>query len=47
MISPGKHAVLPLDQTGSHPAGEVAVCDNITPLLLPQKSAKLGVMEEV
>jgi hypothetical protein len=41
MVSPGKHAVLLLDQAGWHLSGDVAVPDNITLLLLPPQT-KVG-----
>jgi transposase len=47
MVSPGKHAVLLLDQAGWHLSGEVAVPDNITLLPLPPKCPELNVMENV
>jgi hypothetical protein len=45
MVSPGRHAVLLLDQAGWHLSGDVAVPDNIT--LLPPKRPELNVMEKV
>jgi transposase len=47
MVSPGKHAVLLLDQAGWHLSGEVTVPDNITLLPLPPKCPELNVMENV
>ena len=47
MVSPGKHAVLLLDQAGWHLSGDVAVPDNITLLPLPPKCPELNVMENV
>ena len=47
MVSPGRHAVLLLDQAGWHLSGEVAVPDNITLLPLPAKCPELNVMENV
>ena len=47
MVSPGKHAVLLLDQAGWHFSGEVAMPANITPLPLPPKCPELNVMENV
>jgi hypothetical protein len=47
MLSPGKHAVLLLDQAGWHLSGDVAVPDNITLLPLPPKCPELNVMENV
>jgi hypothetical protein len=41
MVSPGKHAVLLLDQAGWHLSGDVAVPDNITLLPLPPET-KVG-----
>ncbi|GIX11441.1 MAG: hypothetical protein KatS3mg116_3151 [Elioraea sp.] len=35
MVSPGKHALLLLDQAGWHLSGDLAVPDNITLLPLP------------
>jgi len=46
-VSPGKHAVLLLDQAGWHLSGDVAVPDNITLLPLPAKCPELNVMENV
>ena len=45
MVSPGKHAVLLLDQTGWHLSGEVSVPTNITLLPLPPKCPELNAME--
>jgi transposase len=47
MVSPGKHAVLLLDQAGWHLSGDVAVPPNITLLPLPPKCPELNVMENV
>ena len=47
MVSPGRHAVLLLDQAGWHLSGEVAVPDNMTLLPLPAKCPELNVMENV
>jgi transposase len=47
VVSPGKHAVLLLDQAGWHLSGDVAVPDNITLLPLPPKCPELNVMENV
>jgi len=47
MVSPGKHAVLLLDQAGWHLSGDVAVPDNITLLPLPPKCPKLKVTESI
>ena len=47
MISPGKHAVLLLDQAGCHLSGDVAMPANITLLPLPPKCPDLNVMENV
>lgn len=47
MVTPSKHAVLPLDQAGWHLAAEVAVPNNITLLPLPPKCPELNVMETV
>jgi len=47
MVSPGKHAVLLLDQAGWHPSGEVSVPANITLLPLPPKCPELNVMENI
>jgi transposase len=47
MVSPGKRAVLLLDQGEWHLSGEVAVPDNITLLPLPPKCPELNVMENV
>ena len=46
-VTPGRHAVLLLDQAGWHMSGEVAVPDNITLLPLPPKCPELNVMENV
>lgn len=45
MVSPGKHAVLLLDQAGWHLSGDVAVPENITLLPLPPKCHELNFME--
>jgi transposase len=47
MVSPGKHAVLLLDQAGWHLSGEVSVPTNITLLPLPPKCPELNVMENI
>ena len=47
MVSPGRHAVLLLDQAGWHLSGEVALPANITLLPLPAKCPELNVMENV
>ena len=47
MVSPGKHAVLLLDQAGWHLSADVVVPDNITLLPLPAKCPELNVMENV
>jgi hypothetical protein len=47
MVSPGKHAVLLLDQAGWHLSGEVTVPSNITLLPLPPKCPELNVMENI
>jgi transposase len=47
MVSPGKHAVLLLDQAGWHLSGEVNVPTNITLLPLPPKCPELNVMENI
>ena len=47
MVSPGRHAVLLLDQAGWHLSGEVAVPDNITLLRLPPYSPELNPVENV
>ena len=47
MVSPGKHAVLLLDQAGWHPSGEVSVAANITLLPAQPKCPELNVMENV
>ena len=46
-VSPGRHAVLLLDQAGWHLSAGVAVPDNITLLALPPKCPELNVMENV
>ena len=46
-VSPGRHAVLLLDQAGWHLSAGVAVPDNITLLPLPPKCPDLTVMENV
>jgi len=46
-VTPGRHAVLLLDQAGWHMSGEVAVPNNITLLPLPPKCPELTVMENV
>jgi hypothetical protein len=45
MVSPGKHAVLLLDQAGWHLSGEVSPPTNIT--LLPPKCPELNAMENI
>jgi transposase len=47
MVTPGKHAVLLLDQAGWHLAAEVAVPSNITLVPLPPKCPGLNVMQNV
>ena len=47
MVSPGKHAVLLLDQAGWHLSGEAKVPANITLLPLPPKCPELSVMENI
>jgi hypothetical protein len=47
MVSPGKHAVLLLDQAGWHLSGDVAVPGNITLLPLPPKCPELNVMDKI
>ncbi len=47
MVAPGKHAVLLLDQTGSHLSHQVAVPTNITLLPIPPRCPALNVMENV
>jgi hypothetical protein len=47
MVSPGRHAVLLLDQAGWHLAADVVVPDTITLLPLPPKCPELNVMENV
>lgn len=47
MVSPGKHAVLLLDQAGWHFSGEVSVPANITLLPLLPKCPELNVMENI
>jgi len=47
MVSPGKHAVLLLDQAGWHLSGAVKVPANITLLPLPPKCPELNVMENI
>ena len=47
MVSPGRHAVLLLDQAGWHLSSKVALPDNITLLPLPAKCPELNVMENV
>jgi hypothetical protein len=46
-VSPGRHAVLLLDQAGWHLSGEVTVPANITLLPLPPKCPELNVMENI
>ena len=46
-ISPGRHAVLLLDQAGWHMSGNVTVPANITLLPLPPKCPELNVMENI
>ena len=46
-ISPGRHAVLLLDQAGWHMSADLNVPDNITLLPLPPKCPELNVMENV
>ena len=46
-VSPGRHAVLLLDQAGWHLSAGVAVPANITLLPLPPKCPELNVMENV
>ena len=47
MVSPGKHAVLLLDQAGWHLSGAVKVPANITLLPLPPKCPELNAMENI
>ena len=47
MISPGRHAVLLLDQAGWHLSAALTVPPNITLLPLPPKCPELNVMENV
>lgn len=47
MVSPGRHAVVLLDQAGWHLSGEVTVPDNITLLPLPAKCPELNAMENI
>jgi len=47
MVSPGRHAVLLLDQAGWHLSGEVTVAQQHDPLPLPAKCPELNVMEKV
>jgi transposase len=47
MVSPGRHAVLLLDQAGWHLSAALAVPPNITLLPLPPKCPELNVMENV
>ena len=47
MISPGRHAVLLLDQAGWHLSRDLTVPANITLLPLPPKCPELNVMENV
>ena len=47
MVSPGRHAVLLLDQAGWRLSGQVEVPANITLLPLPPKCPELNVMEDV
>ena len=47
MVSPGKHAVLLLDQAGSHLSGGVSVPANITLLPLPPNCPELNLMENI
>ncbi len=47
VVSPGKHAVLLLDQAGWHLSGDVAVPNNITLLPLLPKCPEINVMENV
>ena len=47
MVSPGKHAVLLLDQAGWHLSGNVTLPPNITLLPLPPKCPELNVMENI
>jgi transposase len=46
-VSPGRHAVLLLDQAGRHLSAAFSVPPNITPLPLPPKCPELNVMENV
>ncbi|MCA3348606.1 MAG: transposase, partial [Roseomonas sp.] len=47
MVSPGKHAVLLLNQAGWHLSGAVKVPANITLLPLPPKCPELNAMENI
>ena len=47
MVSPGRHAVLLLDQAGWHLSAALRVPPNITLLPLPSKCPELNVMENV
>lgn len=47
MVSPGRHAVLMLDQAGWHLSAALTVPPNITLLPLPAKCPELNVMENV
>jgi len=47
MVSPGRHAVLLLDQAGWHLSAALTVPSNITLLPLPPKCPELNVMENV
>jgi hypothetical protein len=47
MVSPGRHAVVLLDQAGWHLSGEVTLPANITLLPLPAKCPELNAMENI
>lgn len=46
-VAPGAHAALLMDRAGWHIAGELAMPDNITPILLPPRSPELNPTENV
>jgi putative transposase len=46
-VAPDAHAVLLLDRAGWHTTAELAIPDNITPILLPARAPELNPVENV
>ena len=46
-VAPSAHAVLLMDRAGWHIAGDLAMPENITPILLPPRSPELNPTENV